>query len=146
MSFPRVACLLLFAIGALRADPLPQGPGRVDCPNGAEPLTLFTYKPPTYQGGPLLVVCHGVARNAEEYRNFAITMAERFGMIVVALLFDAARFPSVRYQRGGLVGVDRKVKSPEQWIFAAIPRVVAHVRVIEALPKLTPYTFGHIAV
>jgi poly(3-hydroxybutyrate) depolymerase len=100
--------LLLGACAALDAAPLPIGPARVEVANGTEPITLFTYKPPTYKGGPLFVVFHGVQRNAEDYRNFAITLAERFGAIVVAPHFDAERFPSARYQRGGLVGADGK--------------------------------------
>src|SRR4051812_27906418 len=77
-AWPGVVGFFLFAIVNALADPLPKGPGKVECPNGDEPITLFTYKPPTYKGGPLFVICHGVQRNAEDYRNFAITLAERF--------------------------------------------------------------------
>ncbi len=130
---------------AMRGEPLPIGPGKVEMPNGSEPITLFTYKPPTYKGGPLLVVCHGVQRNAEDYRNFAITMAERFGVIVVAPLFDNARFPSARYQRGGLVGKEGKAQAPELWTYSIIPKVVAHVRAMEEQPALPYYLIGHSA-
>jgi len=140
-----LAGLLVLAATGLRADPLPLGPGRIECPNGAEPLTLFTYKPPTYRKGPLLVVCHGVGRNAEDYRNYAITLAERFGVIVVAPFFDKDRFPTSRYQRGGLVGADGKAQRPEQWTYAAIPKIVAHVRAREGQPKLPYYLIGHSA-
>ncbi len=150
MEFVRRLCrltLVLVSLSALRADPLPGGPGRVECPNGDEPITLFTYKPPTYRAGPLLVVCHGVGRNAEEYRNFAITMAERFGAIVVAPLFDTRRFPSVRYQRGGLMDQQGQAQPPERWTYAAIPRIVAHVRALErkAADALPYYLIGHSA-
>jgi len=140
-----LAALLLGAAATLRAAPLPAGPGRVECPNGAEPITLFTYKPPTYRGGPLLIVCHGVGRNAEEYRNFAITMAERFGALVVAPLFDNERFPTARYQRGGLLGADGRPQPPDAWTYAAIPRLVQLVRDREARPKLPYYLIGHSA-
>ena len=137
--------LLFLAAALLRAEPLPKGPGRIECPNGAEPITLFTYKPPTYRGGPLLVVFHGVQRNAEDYRNFAITLAERFGAVVVAPLFDKERFPTERYQRGGLVGKDGTVVPPEQWTYAIVPRIVAHVRTLEGAPALPYYLVGHSA-
>ena len=122
---PFVALLFAFLGWTARADPLPTGPGRVEFPNGTEPITLFTYKPPTYTDGPLLVVCHGVQRNAEDYRNFAITLAERYGVIVVAPLFDTARFPSLRYQRGGLLDKEGKAQPPEAWTYAIIPKIVA---------------------
>jgi poly(3-hydroxybutyrate) depolymerase len=111
----------------------------------AEPITLFTYKPPTYREGPLLIVCHGVGRNAEDYRNFAITLAERFGVIVVAPLFDKERFPSERYQRGGLVDKAGTVQPREAWTYAFIPKIVAHVRGLEGKPALPYYLIGHSA-
>jgi pimeloyl-ACP methyl ester carboxylesterase len=140
-----VAALCLFAAALLRADPLPNGPGRIVCPNGEEPITLFTYKPPTYKGGPLLLVFHGVQRNAEDYRNFGINMAERFGAIVVTPLFDNDRFPSLRYQRGGLVGADGKAQKPGQWTYAVVPKIIACLRAQEGRPDLDYYLIGHSA-
>ncbi|MEO6245137.1 MAG: hypothetical protein ABIQ12_06850 [Opitutaceae bacterium] len=140
-----VCAAALFMAGALQAAPLPAGPGRFDYPSSTEPITVFSYKPPTYRDGPLLVVCHGVARNAEDYRNFAITLAERFGAIVVAPLFDTQRFPSARYQRGGLVGAEGAAQAPEAWTYAYIPKIVAHVRALEGRPALPYYLIGHSA-
>ena len=137
--------LLLLTAAFGWAGPLPPGPGRVECPIEGEPITLFTYKPPTYRDGPLLVVCHGVGRNAEDYRNFAITMAERFGVIVVAPLFDKERFPSLRYQRGGLVDAGGQAQSPGKWTYAAIPKIVAYVRALEGKPALRYSLIGHSA-
>jgi poly(3-hydroxybutyrate) depolymerase len=147
MMLPRCLVALLFAVvcGAVHADPLPPGPGKFESPNGTEPITVFTYKPPTYKDGPLLVVCHGVARNAEDYRNFAITLAERFGAIVVAPLFDKDRFPSPRYQRGGLLDPQGKIQPADTWTYAVIPKIVAQVRALEGKPKLPYYLIGHSA-
>ena len=145
MRFSLLGLTLLLLLRVSSGTPLPAGPGGAELPDAKEPLTLFTYKPPTYRGGPLLVVCHGVQRNAEDYRNFAITLAERFGAIVVAPLFDKERFPMARYQRGGLVGADGKVQPPEQWTYACIPRIVARVRELEGKPELPYYLIGHSA-
>ncbi|MSU51133.1 MAG: hypothetical protein EXS37_18940 [Opitutus sp.] len=140
-----VGTLAFFTAFSLCAAPLPAGTGKIECPNGTEPITVFTYKPPTYQDGPVLVVCHGVGRNAEEYRNFAITMAERFKVIVVAPLFDKERFPSERYQRGGLLDEAGKARTAEGWTYAVIPKIVAQVRALEGKPKLPYYLIGHSA-
>ncbi|MBC7369425.1 MAG: alpha/beta fold hydrolase, partial [Undibacterium sp.] len=91
------------------------------------------------------VICHGVSRNAEDYRNFAITLAERFHAIVVAPLFDKERFPSLRYQRGGLVDKAGKVQARDDWTYAAIPRLVADVRAREGVATLPYYLIGHSA-
>ncbi len=137
--------VLLLAAAGLWAAPLPKGPARVEWTESAEPIELFTYKPPTYRDGPLLVICHGVQRNAEDYRNYAITLAERFGALVVAPRFDLERFPSARYQRGGLVGADGKARPPEEWTYAFIPKIVDFIRKAEGRSDLPYYLVGHSA-
>ena len=129
----------------LRSEPLPVGSARAEFPNGAEPIELFTYKPATYRGGPLLLVFHGVQRNAEDYRNFAISMGERFGTIVAAPRFDSERFPSRRYQRGGLLDADGKAQPPAQWTYALVPKIVEYLRGREGKPGLPYYLIGHSA-
>ena len=139
------AALVLVMVHALRAAPLSAGSAMVEFPNGAEPITLFTYKPPTYKGGPLLVVCHGVQRNAKEYRDYAITLAERHGVLVVAPLFDEERFPSSRYQRIGLLDKDGNAQPSETWSCTLIPQIVAYIRESECNPDLPYYLMGHSA-
>ena len=75
------------------AKPIPVGSAQFTMA-APDPITVFTYKPASFSNGPLLVVFHGVDRNAEEYRNHAICMAEKFKAMVVAPRFDAARFGS----------------------------------------------------
>ncbi|MEO5960024.1 MAG: hypothetical protein ABIR80_12980 [Opitutaceae bacterium] len=146
MRFWRSSVLVLFvAASALRAEPISAGRGRVEFSFGGAPLTLFTYKPVGYREGPLLVVFHGVVRNAEEYRNFAIPMADRFGAMLVAPLLDEQRFPEEWYQRGGLLDADGKAKPREAWMFNVVGAIVADVRAREARPALPYYLIGHSA-
>jgi hypothetical protein len=65
---------------------IPIGASDYEFANGTEPIRVFAYKPATYRDGPLVVVFHGVARNAEDYRNFAINLAERARVLVVTPL------------------------------------------------------------
>jgi len=129
------------AIGS--AKPLDQGSGRFTFANLGEPIEVFTYKPPTYAKGPLIVVIHGSDRNAEEYRNYAINIAERFDAIVVAPLFDAQRFTDDRYKRGGGVMKAGKLQPREAWTFNIISRLVAEVQAMESKPGLPYYVLGH---
>ncbi|MEI6265187.1 MAG: hypothetical protein WCP74_08770 [Sphingobacteriia bacterium] len=126
------------------AQPIPKGAASLIYENKGEPLTLFTYKPATYNGGPILVVFHGVKRNAEEYRDFAITMGDRFKAIIVAPFFDSLRFASARYQRGGIVKKDN-AQPKEDWTYSMIPGLVAHVRKLEKNDTLPYYLIGHSA-
>jgi len=83
MKISLLAFLLACSFAVAIAQPLPMGSSSIVHENNGESLTIFTYKPATYKDGPILVVFHGVKRNAEDYRNFAITMGERFKAIIV---------------------------------------------------------------
>lgn len=126
------------------ATALPIGASDYTFANGSEPIRVFAYKPATYRDGPLIVVFHGVARNAEDYRNFAINLAERARALVVTPLFDRERFPLERYQRGGIMRGDQP-QPREAWTYAVVPRLVADLRAREGRPEL-PYSYlGHSA-
>lgn len=144
MRFLRLLALLLPIPMALDAQKLPVGAATVIFDNPGEPLTLHTYRPPTFADGPLLVVFHGVKRNAADYRNFAIHMAERFRAIVVTPEFDSLRFPSARYQRGGVMK-GRKVAPREAWTYAMVPRIVGFIRAREGRADMPYYLIGHSA-
>ncbi len=118
------------------------GPGHFVLANEGEPIDVFTYKPPTYEKGPILVVIHGSDRDAEDYRNDAISIAERLEVIVVAPLFDRERFSDERYKRGCGVTKDGKLQPKDKWTFNVIVRLVAKVREMEG-SKLAYYMIGH---
>jgi pimeloyl-ACP methyl ester carboxylesterase len=136
--------LLVVLLTDLFAQSIQVGCSSTVYENNGEPLTIFTYKPATYKGGPILVVFHGVRRNAEDYRNFAITMGERFKAIIVTPLFDSVRFASSRYQRGGIMK-NEKVQPKEKWTYSMIPGLVAYVRKLEKNDSLPYYLIGHSA-
>lgn len=138
-------CALLFFIAAptCAAEPLFAGLGRFTLGNNGEPIEVFSYKPPTYTDGPLIVVIHGSDRNAEEHRDWAINMAERFGAIVVAPLFDKTRFNDERYKRTGGVLLEGKLQPRETWTFNILLRLVAEVRARESKSQLPYYMIGH---
>ena len=140
-SLPILLFSLLAAIAF--ADPIPVGPGRVVL-GKEEPIEVFTYRPPTYVDGPLILIFHGVGRNAEEYRNFAITLAERFGAIIAAPHFDKARFPYNDYQQGGILreGVARP---RGDWTFSRLPAMISALQEGAGNPRLPYYILGHSA-
>jgi len=137
--------LLLFSLLAAIAfaDPIPVGPGRVVL-GEVEPIEVFTYRPPTYRGGPLILVFHGVGRNAEEYRNFAITLAERFGAIIAAPHFDKERFPYNDYQQGGILS-DGVARPRKNWTFSRLPAMISALQAGAGNPDLPYYFLGHSA-
>ena len=114
-SIPAAIALLscLLAAPPVAAEPIPLGSGRQTVDLNGTRLTVFTYRP-ACPNPSLLLVFHGIVRNAAKYRDYARTLADRDCLLVVAPLFDKRAFPLWRYQRGGVVR-DGVVQKPGDW-------------------------------
>lgn len=148
----RLAAVLILAgfTASLCAEPIPVGSSQHSISIGGELIELHTYKPPQYDGGPIVLVLHGLSANARGYRNYAIPLADALGYLVIAPLFDRKRFPTWRYQTGGLVRDQRtegefKVEPEKQWTGRLYLDVIEAVREAEARPDLAYMVIGHSA-
>src|SRR6266478_967307 len=96
-------CLLWLALAGQSA--IPAGADKIEVTVGPQqmPLEVFTYKPAAYRGGPLIIVIHGILRNADEYRDHAKDLGDRLGALIVAPRFDKDRFPTESFQQGGIL-------------------------------------------
>jgi poly(3-hydroxybutyrate) depolymerase len=108
-------------------------------------LDVFVYKPKNYRGERMIIVFHGTLRNAEDYRDHSVSMADRFGALIVAPKFDSERFPTWRYQRGGLLDAEGKLASPEAWTYAFIPKIAETIKLREDQPAMKYWLIGHSA-
>jgi len=66
-------------------------------------------------------------------------------MLVVAPLFDKARFPTWRYQRGGIVSDDGSVQPPQSWTVNLVPRLVSWITRKQGRADLPYSLIGHSA-
>jgi dienelactone hydrolase len=124
---------------------IPVGKCAIKVKAGAYEIELHTFKPSNYEKKRVIFVFHGVLRNAPEYRDHAEKLAERFGALVVAPYFDEVRFPSLKYQRGGLLNEARQAQPPSEWTYALIPQIAEEVRRIERSADLKYWFVGHSA-
>lgn len=108
-------------------------------------LEVFTYRPEAWAGERMLFVLHGVLRNADEYRDHAVGMADRFDALVVAPKFDGERFPSRAYQRGGILREDGTAAPAADWTYARIPELAAAMRARTGRADARLYVIGHSA-
>ena len=147
------AATLLLALASLMltsspparaADAIPGGNGHQTATINGVPLQVFTYRPDGCAITGMLLVFHGLGRNVEGYRNDAIPLGQRLCMLVVAPLFDEQRFPTWRYQRGGIVN-DGKLQPAQDWTVNFVPALVAWVRRQENRPDLPYDLIGHSA-
>jgi pimeloyl-ACP methyl ester carboxylesterase len=97
------------------AEPISGGAGKQTVKVGGTRMDVYTYRPAQCPNPSLLLVFHGAARDAEDYRDYARPLADRLCTLVVAPLFDRKRFPSWRYQRGGIVDVSGAVQNPRDF-------------------------------
>jgi pimeloyl-ACP methyl ester carboxylesterase len=142
----RVWTGMVMLVSLLDAAPLaaaPIGTGRqlVDV-NGTR-MVVFTCRPARCPDPSLLMVFHGLARDALSYRDDARTLADRLCLLVVAPLFDKRAFPVWRYQRGGIVK-DAIVQDAREWTGRVVLDLVAWVRQQEGRP-LAYSLLGHSA-
>ena len=108
-------------------------------------LELFTYRPnnSSCPRPNLLISLHGMSRTADNYRRYAIPIADKDCFIVVAPLFDKARFPGDDYGRDNMEK-GGKILPPQQWTGRYIPLIVNWVRSVDNWP-ITFSVIGHSA-
>ena len=110
--------------GMLATPALAQGATHVTFaePSGVRPspMRAFFHRPAAWRpGGPVVVVMHGLQRNADVYRDAWIAPAERHGFLVICPEYAAEKFPDVRFYNFG----NAQAPQPE-WTFGALDRAV----------------------
>ena len=135
------ASLLSFS-GSAQSAPITTGMSHFEVGTSNSTMTVFTYKPKGYHDGPLVVVFHGLLRNAEDYCRNCIPLAEKNNVLIAAPLFSTNQYDNEEYQRGGVIR--RGVVQPrEKWSYARLPAIIEAVRQAEGHPDLPYYFLGH---
>ena len=111
---------------------------------GGQVFQVFTFRPSGCDLTGILLVFHGVDRNADAYRNDAIPAAQRYCLLTVAPLFDEARFSGWRYQRGGIVHAG-DLQPEATWTTAFVPGFAGWARARIGRPDLPYAVMGHSA-
>jgi len=109
----------------------------------ADPLPLWLHRPESWRpGGRIVVVMHGLRRDADAYRDAWAPLAEAQGSLVMVPQFSATKYPGAAwYNFGGAAG-DRP---REAWSFFALDRAVAALRVALGAPPGAFPLYGHSA-
>src|SRR5258708_6189319 len=125
--------VLWLALCGQSASPTGADTIEIEVGAGRTPIEVFTYKPESYRDGPLILVFHGVLRNADEYRDHSKSLGDRLGALIAAPRFDKERFSNESYQQGGI----RRQGTPvprDEWTFSRIPEIAAEIRKRERRP------------
>lgn len=132
------------AQGQDRAATIGPGDGEqsVSLPGAA--LDVFTYRPAHCTPSLLLVVFHGIQRDAGPYRDRARPLADKLCAFIIAPKFDQQRFPRDRYQLGGIVEHGHLVPPGSRPVDLVAP-LVAWARGAIGHPDLPYVLIGHSA-
>jgi len=123
----------------------PSGKGEILVGEKGREIRVFTYKPATFSNGPIFFVFHGMKRNAADYRDSAVPLADRHGAMVAAPFFDTNRFSSHLYPRGGIFRKDGSLRPQEDWSVTWATRILREVLEGEGDPRREHYLIGHSA-
>lgn len=107
------------------------------------PQRVFYHRPAAWRENERVVmVLHGVGRNAVSYRDDWIAQADHYGFLLICPEFSQSKFPGAAwYSQGGL----RRTKERQLWSFAVPDRVFTDARKHFAATTPRYSLYGHSA-
>ena len=146
-----ICCFALAASVPARAAPLriAEGAGSwvFDDARGdrSKQMTVHTYLPrgvdPTTARIVFVMLGHG--KNAEAYRDAWIQPADKYGLMVVAPLFDAAQWGGGAYAYSSVEGRDGDVRDPALWSFNVIEHLFDAIKADTGNQSARYFLYGH---
>jgi pimeloyl-ACP methyl ester carboxylesterase len=137
---------------SLHGEPFPQGKSEREMQVGTTTWRVQAYKAACFRDGPLVVVFHGSDRNPGLARDNALPLAKAGCALVVAPLFDEARFPRWAYQFGGLGELSEgdgrrlfRLKPRERTTGQLVLDLIGALRTGEGSPGMPYSLLGHSA-
>src|SRR5215510_13650643 len=94
------------------------------------PLVLECFRPQGHNPDkPVVIVQHGASRNGAEYCEAWIPVAERHGLLIVAITFSKDAWPeALTHNNGHVLAGNGALRPREDWSFAIPGRVFAQLR------------------
>ena len=110
-------------------------------------MPVWFHRPAAWDGdGRVVVVMHGLNRDAGRYRDEWAALAEAGGFLVLVPEFSASKFPGTRwYNFGNLVDDEGRATAPQSWSFHAFDRVVAAAMAAAHATRPGFILYGHSA-
>lgn len=115
--------------------------------NGQSAMNVWYHIPSmSTSSTPIVFVMHGVLRNADEYRDNWISLAEQYNFVVIVPEFDKDTFPGSRsYNLGNLLNEDGQPVPEKDWSFSLIGPVFEQFKTKMGFNSEKFYIFGHSA-
>ena len=97
-----------------------------------KPIRIWYYNPSDDPSElPVLFVMHGVNRNADDYRDNWVELAEKYQVIVIVPEFSKEHFPGAEnYNLGGMFDEGGEAVAEEKWSYSLIEPIFDQVKKI----------------
>ncbi len=137
----------LFLSTQLVSQPLQQGAGTFQFTNNNKSLQVYYYVPEgDVKTMPILFVMHGTNRNADDYRDNWIELANTYKILVVAPEFTRADYPGSRgYNLGNMFDKEGNKVPENRWAFSLIEPIFDKVIDLTQSDQKSYDMFGHSA-
>lgn len=114
--------------------------------DAARRIPVWIHRPANFApDGRVVIVLHGMSRDARAYCEAWAPEAERHGFLVVAPEFPATDYPTARdYNFGNVLAPDGSLMPRPQWLFPVIENIVDRARQV-AGGRATYCLYGHSA-
>ena len=111
------------------------------------PITLNCYRPQGVAAdAPLVLVQHGVLRNGDDYRDFWMPAADRYGLQIMAPTFGNEHWPGVEsYNNGSVWTEDGELRERTYWSYQVVKTLAQQLRETGIVRGQPLYLFGHSA-
>ena len=129
------------------AAPLTSGPGRFEFKQAGKTVPVWYYLPTNApSGAPILIVMHGVSRDADRYRNDWVPLAQKYGFVLACPEFSEKEFPGdAAYNYGGTVDERGRPQPRKQWSFSFIEPIFDMVKAATGNRSEKYNLYGHSA-
>lgn len=140
-----LATTLLSAVVA--DEKLPAGAGRFEVEHSGKKIPVWYYLPAdNLPDAPVLIVMHGVNRDADRYRDEWLPHARERRFLLLAPEFSKQSFPSEEsYSQGNVFDQHKRPRPAEQWSFSFIEPVFDAARRTTGNRSEKYYLYGHSA-
>jgi poly(3-hydroxybutyrate) depolymerase len=112
----------------------------------SQTLPVWYYSPPSRSPeSRIVIVLHGMDRNADDYLSDWIFMADQQSWLIVVPVFSTRLFPGCEYRLGNMRGLNGRRRSRSDWSFALIERAFDEVLQRSKSSQENYTLFGHSA-
>jgi len=156
--------LLLSIVGYVYLYVLPKGPEvtkTIPIKNGKDSFVIYaykksnrksikvwTYKPNNWKNNDKIIfVMHGGGRNAGDYLNAWIKLADKNNFLIVAPEFENnfSKYTTNDYQEGNLFTFFGTQNPKEEWAYTVVENIFDHIKLINRITNENYDIFGHSA-